>query len=422
MEPYLSQEENAEFIKLTKPKQEEVRQAALQRHLEGEAQTQLSMDQAQAVAPLLQQLNKNRQLMTPFVSPNQPPPGGTPGQNLKNNAFHYLKTQFGLAPSTSKVLNMQRMHEVQQAQLARGQAGLRDQVARTTAGAYLTAQQLAMLEGLSGKELQNAVSNIQQNYRSDTGDYWQKNVLTGEQNILKNLTENERRAGDPVFDRSIRDMRAGDQTAQDQAAAKVEESNIFSINQEQVAANAFTRYSLEANKARDALGQLYIMKDLLAPDGIKTDVLTPLTMRLQSYAQALGMDIKEGDLSHKQLFGALANRLTLQARGSDLPGSMSEKDVQFLQAMVPQLAQTTEGNRLIIEMLIMVDQRKLDIQNELRTVQTSGEMYAVFDRYQNINMFEDIEKRATAQLQQNTGGKVRLAPYPDSSSSKGAKR
>jgi hypothetical protein len=45
----------------------------------------------------------------------------------------------------------------------------------------------------------------------------------------------------------------------------------------------------------------------------------------------------------------------------DLPGTMSDKDIEFLEKQVPRIGMTAEGNRVLIEVMKRVEQRKVQL-------------------------------------------------------------
>ena len=74
-------------------------------------------------------------------------------------------------------------------------------------------------------------------------------------------------------------------------------------------------------------------------------------LQAKSFLSFLGLDTEK--TSEEELFAAISNRLALQLRNPDsgygLPGTTSNRDLDFLQASVPSLRQTVEGNKLLIK-------------------------------------------------------------------------
>jgi hypothetical protein len=125
-----------------------------------------------------------------------------------------------------------------------------------------------------------------------------------------------------------------------------------------------------AQKARGKIDSLRAMNDLL--DRFESGKLKKLGMRFQQYANAFGLPVDTENLSAAEVFDALANKLTQQARAGDRPGEtlagqMSDRDVQFLRDMNPQLILSKGGNRKLIRMYIKLAERGIERARHLRT-------------------------------------------------------
>lgn len=105
-----------------------------------------------------------------------------------------------------------------------------------------------------------------------------------------------------------------------------------------------------AVSANAKLSKLARMEALL--EGVHTGKLIPTITEIQSLAQTFGVTI-DPTLPAKQALTALGREVALELRntgeGSGMPGQLSDADREFLVGMTPSLAQTPEGNRLIIE-------------------------------------------------------------------------
>lgn len=104
-------------------------------------------------------------------------------------------------------------------------------------------------------------------------------------------------------------------------------------------------------------------------DGVTTGALTPAMTDIAALADSLGVKVDK-NLGAKQAFEALSNEVALSLRstadGGGMPGAMSDKDREFLKAMTPSLSKTPEGNRLIIESGIKLEQRKQQVASMAR--------------------------------------------------------
>lgn len=87
-------------------------------------------------------------------------------------------------------------------------------------------------------------------------------------------------------------------------------------------------------------------------EGVNTGKLTPLGVELAKTAHSLGIKI-DPTLSNKEAAQALSSEIALELRnpsgGAGMPGAMSDKDREFLVSMVPGLATTPGGRKLMLE-------------------------------------------------------------------------
>lgn len=104
-------------------------------------------------------------------------------------------------------------------------------------------------------------------------------------------------------------------------------------------------------------------------EGVTTGALTPALTDVAALADSLGVKVDK-NLGSKQAFEALSNEVALSLRstgdGGGMPGAMSDKDREFLKAMTPSLSKTPEGNKLIIESGIKLEQRKQQVAQMAR--------------------------------------------------------
>lgn len=103
--------------------------------------------------------------------------------------------------------------------------------------------------------------------------------------------------------------------------------------------------------------------------GVSTGKLTPAATEVKAVLSSLGIDI-DSNLGAAQAAQAITNELALQMRnpsgGAGMPGAMSDKDREFLQATVPGLAKTPQGNKLLIESYRRLAQRDQQVAKMAR--------------------------------------------------------
>lgn len=99
--------------------------------------------------------------------------------------------------------------------------------------------------------------------------------------------------------------------------------------------------------------------------GAQTGVGQETLLTLKNMGESL-FNLKFGETAGEQeVMKAIQNRLALEIRnptsGLGLPGSASNKDLDFLTAAVPGLQKTPEGNALLIDYLIKMNDFKQDV-------------------------------------------------------------
>lgn len=116
--------------------------------------------------------------------------------------------------------------------------------------------------------------------------------------------------------------------------------------------------SMEIGGERQKLGRL----DMLL-DQIYTGTGGDIVDKAKRAGQMLGIDL--GTVGPGEAAGALGNELALQLRnpagGAGMPGAMSDADREYLRNMVPGLANTKEGRKLMLETRLKLLDREQEI-------------------------------------------------------------
>jgi hypothetical protein len=157
-----------------------------------------------------------------------------------------------------------------------------------------------------------------------------------------------------------------------------------------------------AQSARMKLGTLTRMDQLLSDPKIYTGAGGEQVLTAKKLAKAAGFDV--GDVSGPEAIRAIGNQFALELRnpagGAGMPGAMSDKDREFLQASVPGLTQTPEGNRKIVDYMKRVAQRSLDVERLRQDyVKKNGRLnegfYRELDAYSSAHpLFPEAEQPA----------------------------
>lgn len=98
--------------------------------------------------------------------------------------------------------------------------------------------------------------------------------------------------------------------------------------------------------------------------GVETGKLTEWGMTGAAYARSFNIEL-DPKLPAKQAMQSLVGEMALQNRnpagGAGMPGAMSDADREFLKNMSPNLAQTPEGRRLVVETKRKILQRDQEV-------------------------------------------------------------
>jgi hypothetical protein len=104
-------------------------------------------------------------------------------------------------------------------------------------------------------------------------------------------------------------------------------------------------------------------------DGFEGGKFSQAGLDIAKAANSAGLKI-DPRLPNKEAATALANEVALELRstgnGNGMPGSMSDQDREFLKSMTPQLAQTNEGRKTIIDARVKLMQRENQVADMAR--------------------------------------------------------
>ena len=128
-------------------------------------------------------------------------------------------------------------------------------------------------------------------------------------------------------------------------------------------AAAQKEYQTIRQSAKEAqnMNNTYSQMEALLDEGIRTGSFAGAELESRKFLEALGVPTK--GLAEGQAFTALGNQLALRMRNPDsgfgLTGNTSDRDVKFLQSMIPNLKNTPEGNRVLIRLARDINNRKI---------------------------------------------------------------
>jgi hypothetical protein len=128
---------------------------------------------------------------------------------------------------------------------------------------------------------------------------------------------------------------------------------------------------------------------------VPTGKLEPLKAEVTKLASSLGFEVDTKKLGFQEALEALSNKFALTLRnpagGAGMPGALSDKDRIFLVSMVPGLAKTPAGNRIIVEAFKRAAQRKSEAAQLARDYVTRK---GTFD----AGYYQELEKLAAKDI------------------------
>jgi hypothetical protein len=118
-----------------------------------------------------------------------------------------------------------------------------------------------------------------------------------------------------------------------------------------------------AATARGKIAGLERLGALLDDPNTYTGAGGELVADAKRVAKAIGIDV--GDVSGAEAARAISNQLALELRnpagGAGMPGALSDKDREFLQASIPGLTKGKGGNRQIVDYMKRVANRSIEV-------------------------------------------------------------
>jgi hypothetical protein len=141
----------------------------------------------------------------------------------------------------------------------------------------------------------------------------------------------------------------------------------------------FLDIQTDAQTAQRALNALDVMDQAMADPGFYSGAGGQYVTTLKRAATALGMNAD--GISSIETFNAMAKQAALDSMGGSLGTGFSNADRDFVLDQVPNLANTPEGNRQLIDVQRKLNQRKQQIAQFARdyAAQNNGRIDAGFD-------------------------------------------
>lgn len=104
-------------------------------------------------------------------------------------------------------------------------------------------------------------------------------------------------------------------------------------------------------------------------EGVEGNKLAPAGLELAKFANSMGLKV-DPNLANTEAAVALANEMALELRnpagGAGMPGALSDRDREFLLQMVPNLLQSNEGRKKMVEARVAIYEREQDVAGMAR--------------------------------------------------------
>lgn len=165
-------------------------------------------------------------------------------------------------------------------------------------------------------------------------------------------------------------------------------------------ADNFLNFQKGGRNASGAINTLNYMENLTKDPNFYSGSGGDLATKGKQALASMGVTAPDS-AKPNELFGALSNKLTLDAAGGSLGAQISNSDVKFLQAINPNLATTPDGNRELIGYHRKVYQRQQQTAKMARDYasKNGGRIDAGFDQvlseYAEKNPLFPTQGRAT---------------------------
>ncbi|MCO5157576.1 MAG: hypothetical protein M9945_12650 [Aquamicrobium sp.] len=127
----------------------------------------------------------------------------------------------------------------------------------------------------------------------------------------------------------------------------------------------------EAQAAQRALGALDIMEQQLSDPGFYSGAGGETVQSLKRIGASLGMD--PDGITSIETFNAMSKQAALDVMGGSLGTGFSNADRDFVVEQVPNLGNTPQGNKRLIDVQRRLNRRKLDIATQAREYAAGNE-------------------------------------------------
>ncbi|MFA3915962.1 hypothetical protein AB1E33_03095 [Ruegeria sp. 2012CJ15-1] len=134
----------------------------------------------------------------------------------------------------------------------------------------------------------------------------------------------------------------------------------------------------DATSALSALTSLDVMEQAMSDPGFYSGAGGDNALLLKRVGKTLGFDVD--GIDSMETFNAQSKSAALDVMGGSLGTGFSNADRDFVLDQVPNLSNTPEGNRTLIEVQRRIQQRKIDISQMARQFEAENGTLLGFDQ------------------------------------------
>lgn len=175
------------------------------------------------------------------------------------------------------------------------------------------------------------------------------------------------------------------------------------LGQEQ--AKRYVELQNQAANNRKALDQYSLVEKAL-DSGLETGTFADVTLAGRKIGDALGMDVNKDKIAQAETIKSVTNQLALLKRnpesGMGLPGSVSDRDLQFLKDADIQLGTSVAGNKIMVKVAKKFAERNIKVADMAADyIKQHGQLDAGWDKqlsdYAFANpLFADLDIKASS--------------------------
>jgi hypothetical protein len=304
--------------------------------------------------------------------------------------------------------------KAQEINLYNAQLDRRDNLIRTLSD-MVNPEMAPLLPNMSYEDLSDLLGNLRGRAGrmpgAAPGTIGQQNLLTNEVSIISQATENEKNRFAAGGDAAFRKRESEDAAALEIAKQDAEISKIEGRNRQQRYADNYTSRMGAWDNARTQIRDVMLLQQLIG-EGIDTGYGTELMMSVRNVAGSLGFEVDS--IADQELFGAITRRMALALRnpagGAGMPGSMSDSDREYLNAMIAGLEKTEGGNAIMLKVMEAQLRRDMKLGEMADEWMDKNGTYKGFRKeaqaYSDANpMFESLKFEADALIARNNAAK-----------------